>query len=382
MRDSVVDLTRELVERESENPPGNEQAVADYLVERLGASPVPFAVETYDVEPGRPNVVATVGDPDRGTVLLTGHVDVVPSHADDWSQDPYELGERDGRVVGRGTADMKGALAAKLLATEAYYQSTDDPGSVILAFVIDEEDQGRGTRALIERGIDADAAIIGEPTDMQVCVAQKGVVRYDLTVRGRSGHAGTPDDAVNAITGLRRVLDRVEELDGRLRQGSSHPLLDPETVTVTEVVGGLAPNVVPDLATATLDWRFHPGTTTPEPLDDRLSASLDGLTLNDERLPVEWERKVFARAAEIASDHNLVREVQAAADAAGLHARAVGFNAATDARFLVHDAGIPTVLFGPGSIERDAHTVDESVLIDELVSTVDTYRFSLDRLLG
>lgn len=382
MSDEAVALTRELVERESENPPGNEREVAEYLEEYLESSPVPFDIEFYDVEPDRPNVVACAGDSVKGSVLLTGHVDVVPANADDWSGDPYELRERDGRIVGRGTADMKGALAAKVLAAEAYYESADDPGEVVLAFVVDEEHSGKGTRALVERGIDADAAIIGEPTDLQVCVAQKGVARYEVTVRGESGHSGRPDDAVNAIAGMRRVLERIEALDDRLREETTHHSLAPETVTVTELHGGIAPNVVPDAATATIDWRFHPGTTDPDPFDRRLRETLDGIPLDGVAVDVAVARTVFARAAEVPPDHELVRTVQNAADAAGVSADVVGFDAATDARFLVHDAGVPTVLFGPGSIEDDAHTVDESVGVADLEAAVDTYREALSRLLS
>lgn len=379
---AVVALARDLVERESENPPGNEREVAEFLQTRLEDSSIPFEVTSYEVEPDRPNVVARVGDPDRGSVLLTGHLDVVPANTEEWTGDPYRVREQSGRIIGRGTADMKAALAAKVLATETYYEATDDPGEVILGFVIDEEDTGTGTRALVERGINADAAIIGEPTDRQACIAQKGVARYEVTVHGESGHSGRPDDAVNAIAGLRRVLERVEAFDDRLRNETEHEYLAPETITVTEIEGGTAPNVVPDDATATIDWRFLPGPTSPETFDRQLQELLDDIAVDGSTVDVELARTVFARAAAVPADHDLVRSVLDAADSAGVSADAVGFNAATDARFLVHDAGIPTVLFGPGSIQHDAHTVEESISVADLVSTVDAYRGALERLLS
>lgn len=378
----VVALTRDLVERESENPPGNEQAVAEFLHTRLEDSPVPFEIMTYEVEPDRPNVIARVGDSERGSVLLLGHVDVVPANADDWTGDPYRLREQDGRIIGRGTADMKAALAAKILAAESYYEAVDDPGEVILGFVVDEEDSGAGTRALVKRSIDTDVAIIGEPTELEVCVAQKGVARYEVTIHGQSGHSGRPDNALNAIAGLRQVLERVEALDDRLREDTNHEFLAPETITVTEVEGGIAPNVIADSATATVDWRFLPGTTSAETFDHQLGELFKDVTVDGRPIDIQFERTVFARAAAVPADHDLVRAVLAAADSAGVSADVVGFNAATDARFLVHDAGIPTVLFGPGSIQHDAHTVDESIRVTDLVSTVDTYRDVLGRLLS
>lgn len=383
MSDSAtVELTRRLIERESENPPGNERAVASYIHERLKDSPVPFDVEVYDVEPGRPNVVARAGNPENGTALLTGHTDVVPAHSEDWSRDPYELCEDDGRIVGRGSADMKGALAAKIVATESYYESTSDPGEVILGFVVDEEANGAGTRALVENGVDADVAIIGEPTELQVCVAQKGVARYTVTAYGESGHSGRPDDAVNAISVMNRVIERIEAFDDRLREETSHEQLAPETITVTEVEGGIGPNVVPDKVTATVDWRFLPGTTSPESFDRRLAELLEGVQFDGTAVDTDIERIVFARAAEVDTDHQAVQTVVDAANSVGVPANAVGFNAATDARFLVHDAKIPAILFGPGSIEHDAHTVDESIRVADLEVTVETYLAALNRLLS
>ncbi|WP_227354889.1 M20 family metallopeptidase [Haladaptatus salinisoli] len=379
----LVELTAELVERASENPPGNERAVADFLAERLRASPVGFDVERYEVEPDRPNVVARAGDADGGTVLLAGHTDVVPATPDEWTGDPYALRRNAGRLVGRGASDMKAALAAKVLAAESALADGAVDGEVVLAFVVDEEWNGAGMRALVDRGIAADYAIIGEPTNLNVCVAQKGVARYRLTVRGKSAHSGRPDRGVNAITGMRRALDRIEELDPDVRRTTSHSLLAPETITVTEIDGGIGPNVVPDRVVATVDWRTLPGRDgSVDAFDRRIESALDGLSVDGTEVDVSSERLVFARAAEIPSDHPLAATVVEAARDSDADADAVGFDAATDARFLIRDAGIPTVLFGPGSIEEDAHTVDESVAVDDVVTTARVYESAIRRLLA
>lgn len=380
-RTAVLNAALELVSRPSENPPGDEQAVADWVVSRLESSSIPFDVETTTVEPNRPNVVARVGDPERGTVLFTGHMDVVPANAERWTSDPYNPDVRDERLIGRGTVDMKGALAAMIVATEQYYENTDKPGEVILAFVVDEEHTGHGTQTLVEEGIDADMAIVGEPTDMDVCTAIKGVSRYEATVLGESCHSGQPDEGRDAIKGLDELLNRIAALDDDLAVSTSHDVLAHEDVTVTEVVGGVAPNVVADRTKATIDWRFLPGTTDPEPFDNRIETALADLTVDGTTFDVTLKRTVFARAGETDSDHPVVAVVLEAVRDNDLNTEIVGFNAATDARFLIHDANIPTVHFGPGSITEDAHTVDESVAIDELVATVDVYRTVLDHLL-
>lgn len=381
--DALLDELRDLVSYPSVNPPGEEGPVAEHLVERLEASPVPFEIDRQVVEPDRPNVIARSGDPGKGTVLLLGHTDVVPVDEDAWTTDPFTL-RRDGdRVVGRGVADMKGALAGKLLAAEEYLLAADDPGSVVLAFVMGEETTGRGAEALVESGppVEADGAIIGEPTDLNACVAHKGVLRYGVTVRGRSVHAGRPGEGVSAIDGGDAVLDRLRALHREERRGD-HELLTPGSVTVTEFHSGIAPNVVPDRAELTVDWRTLPDAPTrPDPFDRRIEAALEGITVNGHPIDVGIDRRLFARGSTVDPDAAIVRAVLRAARDRGVEARPVGFDAGTDARFLVHDLDVPTVVFGPGSLETEAHTVDESVRVDDLVAAARVYRAALDAML-
>ncbi|MFB6217659.1 MAG: M20 family metallopeptidase [Halobacteriaceae archaeon] len=378
--EGVLDLTRELVNRESENPPGNEAAVADYLERRLAESPVDFEVSVREVEPDRPNVVARAGDPAGGTLLLSGHMDVVPANADDWSSPPYELTRTDGRVVGRGTSDMKGSLAAKIAATESYL-GAGGGGEIVLAFVVGEEAGGIGTAALVEAGIDADGAIVGEPTDLQVGIAEKGVARYRLTTDGRSAHSGRPDQGVSAIERMRVAMDAVDDLRADIAE-HDHPLLTDETATITEIEGGLAPNIVPDRARITLDWRTLPGRgLTTDPFDAELEAALSGLDHDGRPFEVEYDHVSFGRASETDPDADIVAATLAGADAAGVESEPVGFNAITDGRYFRLDADIPTVLFGPGTVEDDAHTVDESIAVEDLVATARTYRATMDEFL-
>ncbi|MDY6818573.1 MAG: M20 family metallopeptidase [Halobacteriales archaeon] len=379
---ALVDLTADIIGYDTSNPPGNEAALASFLTERLAESAVTFDIDRYEVMDGRPNVVATAGDPTRGSLLLTGHMDVVPATATDWMGDPFEL-RRDGdRIVGRGTSDMKAALAAKLIAAEAYLTQTEDPGEVILAFTVDEERGGGGTKALVDRGLETDAAIIGEPTELQAAIAQYGSMGYRMTVRGRSAHSGRPDKGINAINGMARAVMRLEELQARERD-RTHPLLDPgPSVSVTEIEGGIAPNVVPDAVEATINWRLLPtDDRTPEEYDAVLREALDGIEVNGDPVPIDIDRRGHFSGVEVDPDEAIVESILAAGADVGVETAAVGFNAGSDTRYLIPN-GIPAVLFGPGSIEEDAHTVDESIRVDDLVATARVYKRTCERFLG
>lgn len=376
----LVDLTRDLISFPSENPPGNEGPIADFLVQRLERSPVAFDVSVQEIESGRPNVVARAGEPARGTLLLTGHVDVVPAVGENWTGDPYELQRVDDRIVGRGVSDMKGALAAKLLAAETYLQEHSDPGEVVLAFVVGEETTGFGSKALVDDGIDADAAILGEPTDLNVGIAQKGVVRYDVTISGRSAHSARPDKGASAVDGLRVLLEQCHELEQSIRE-EVHPLLSSGSVSVTEVNAGIAPNVIPDEVELSIDWRTVPGTAfrTASDFDGKLADIAETIERECPDLTVEYDRWIFARATEIPSDAAVVSALTGAVENVGVDSDVTGFDATTDARHFIHRGNIPTVLFGPGTVESDAHTVDESISVDDLVTTANVYRRTLER---
>jgi succinyl-diaminopimelate desuccinylase len=176
------------------------------------------------------------------------------------------------------------------------------------------------------------------------------------------------------------VLDRVKTLDDVRAQ--EHDLFTPgPTISITEIEGGLAHNVVPDEATATLDWRTLPNRDRdPETFDDRLTEVIEDVTLDGDSVEIEYEREFFSPGSEVDPDAEIVQATLAAAREAGIDADCTGLNAVSDARFLTQ-AGIPTILFGPGSVEDDAHTVDESITIDELHKTVETYRGVLNRFL-
>ena len=364
----------------SENPPGEEAAAVEWVRDRLEGAPLEWTVSTQSVTGERANIIARAGDPAVGRVVLNGHLDVVPADPALWRTPPYTPTVRDGRLVARGSADMKGAIAAQIEAAEAFLSRADSPGEVMLVFVVDEEYDGRGARRFVEEPLSADLVVIGEPTELDILTAVKGVARYHLTLTGRPCHSGTPDQGIDAIRGLAAVIERIGAMDDALA-ATSHAVLAHEDITVTEVDAGVAPNTVAGEAHCTVDWRFLPGETDPATYDARLAETLGDLTVDGEPLTVDLERIVFARGAETAHDHPAVQAATAAIQSVGAPGQIGGLNGATDSRFFINDLGLPTIHFGPGSIADDAHTVDESVAIADLELAQAAYEAVLEAFL-
>ncbi|HJY31766.1 MAG TPA: M20/M25/M40 family metallo-hydrolase, partial [Actinomycetota bacterium] len=258
----VLRFARSLVATPSENPGGTEDAVAAVAVEileDLGGTP-----EIVRGEEGRPSVVARFGRGDRPALAWNGHLDVVPAgDPSAWRHAPFGAEVVDGALIGRGAADMKGAIASALAAVSAIRRSGVEPaGRLDLHLVADEELAGlHGTKVLHERGyLDQDAAIVGEATDLNLALAQRGGAWITATTRGRAAHGSTPQLGVSAITSMARFLLRIEEVLPDLE----HPLVGRPTVNAAMIQGGSAPNVVADRCVVEIDRRIIPGETAPE----------------------------------------------------------------------------------------------------------------------
>jgi acetylornithine deacetylase/succinyl-diaminopimelate desuccinylase family protein len=341
---------------------GHEQAVAQALAGRCESAGL--EVELQDVEPGRPNVIARwkVGRGPR--LLFTGHLDTVPV-GEGWSRDPFGAEVEGDRLYGRGACDMKGGLAAMLGAIEELRARGAEPaGDVTLAAVVGEEEDSAGTRALIARGVEADWAVLSEPTAMALVVANRGLMNYRLIVKGVSVHASSPELGRNAITAAARLVRELENLGDGLAN-RHHRLFGPPSLTVGTIHGGTRPYVVPDRCEVEVDRRVNPGETRRQVVAE-LEEAIARTRLQVPRLEVDLEVGPDYLAFEIPEEHELVGSMVAAMASAGLPRRISAWRAASDAGFLVHTAGIPCVLFGPGDIEQAAHRPDEWIGLKDL----------------
>ena len=389
--DEVVELTRALVRIPSVYRPGepgaNEAEVASFVEGWFRREGLP--VEVQEVAPGRPNVLSWIGEkgPGRRCLLLEGHTDVVTEgDAAEWTWPPFGGELRDGRIYGRGAADMKSGLAAAMVTLAAFKRAAVTPnGKLVVGALVDEEDGMIGVRHLVETpaGRELDAAIICEPEENELCLEQRGVVWARIRARGHMAHGAMPEAGANPITALGAFLREVPALEKHLRklcQKSRH--LKPPTVTPTIVqgpprgVGAPQSNVIPALAEMTLDVRLTPGIDA-----EGMRGELDALCRKAEAavpgVKLEWEPvNAFRLATSVDRAEPIAQAmVHGVRKATGRAPRYGGVPGSTDGTILRMELGIPIVTCGPGN-RLIPHQVDEYVEVQELVEAARIYAAS------
>jgi len=365
--EQVVDLTKALVAVDTRNPPGRESPIEDVVRAALDRwQPRWTSVEPA---PGRLSLLAELPHPagpdyDRPTLIVNGHLDVVPVGADGWSHDPFDPQVVDGRLYGRGTADMKGGIAAAVCALDVLDRAGVPPAcNLIFHLVADEERGGRhGTQALLERGLIAgDACLIPEPTGLDLCVAERGLMQARIAVEGRPGHGSRPREGVSAIEHAARLVLALHAAD---YGDSEHPLLGRPTANVGTISGGSTFNTVAESCVIGLDRRVLPGATAAS-TEAKIRELIDAVGIDG--LRYEFEVDMFGEASEMAVADPWVKYVgDAVTMATGRQPDIIGMTFTTDARFVRNQAGIPTVVCGPGEVAQ-AHGNDEFVSVDQLV---------------
>jgi acetylornithine deacetylase/succinyl-diaminopimelate desuccinylase family protein len=378
--DEVLRYARALIAAPSENPGGTEDEAADVasgILTDLGAE-----IRTVHSEEGRPSIVARIGSGARPTLAWNGHLDTVPAgDPDSWSSGPFDGAVVDGRLVGRGACDMKGPIAAALGAFSAIHRAGITLGGTLeFHLVADEEHAGvHGTRVLRDQGLlDQDAAIVGEPTGMEIALAERGGAWVTAVAHGKAAHGSQPHRGVNAILAMSRFALRLDEV----LPPHVHPLVGAPTVNAAMIVGGSAPNVVPDRCEAEIDRRIVPGEDDPEAVLAPFHRLIDDLIAEQPDTHIELTLREWTEAAETTGDSaiaSLVRDAIAAE--IGSPPPFVGFTGITDARFYINDAKIPTVIVGPGSLSV-AHSANESIGVDEMVAGARAYARTFVASLG
>jgi acetylornithine deacetylase/succinyl-diaminopimelate desuccinylase-like protein len=386
-----IQTLQELIRIPSVNPMGRdvvgpnegESRLTDYLqhkCEQFG-----WRWQRQQVHPGRENLVALIpGNPSAAEggelILWDAHQDTVS--ADGMSVDPFGGEVRDGRIYGRGACDVKGSMAAMLAALSrlGVADAKQIRPTIAIAFTANEECGFTGAKALTQLWQTdtispesffprpPDAAIVAEPTDLNVIVAHQGVVRWRCHVEGRAAHTSRPDQGINAIYAMSRVVQAIEQYHRQLTTSSRpHPLCGRPSVCVSTIHGGVGINTVPERATIEIDRRIGPDEDPAVAFADLVRHVADQAAVGCARvthdppfmkstgLGDESNRAFAERLAKLVGDGTELLGVPYGTDAAAIGARRV-----------------PTVVFGPGSIQQ-AHTADEFIEVAELLRATDLF---------
>ena len=358
----AVDLTRQLTRIDSRNPelvagaPG-ERAVAEHFAGVLRGWG--FRVELQEAAPGRPNVIARIGKAGGRSIVLNGHLDVVGT--DGMIHAPFAAEERNGRIYGRGSADMKAGIAAMSVA--AAQTGADANAEIIIAAVIDEEYGSLGTRDLLARGFRADAAIITEPTRLAIMPAHRGFAWMEVTVHGRAAHGSRWEIGVDAIRHTGLLLAELDLLEANVLPLKQHPLLGRGSVHASLIEGGTGMSTYPDRCVLKLERRTLPGESLEDAVAE-LNAACDRVRARQPAFRADVRAMLGQPASDVSTSSPVVRALGAAVQSAGSAVRIEGMSAWTDAA-LFNEAGIPAICFGPGDIAL-AHAAEEFVEISEI----------------
>ena len=362
-RGDAVALARALVQIDSRNPTLDPGSPGEGECARTLASVLEdwgFTVDVTASPHGRPNVIARLGPPDTPALMLNGHLDVVG--VEGMTHEPFSGEIRDNRIYGRGSADMKGGVAAMCSAALSA-ASRGAKRQILVTAVADEEYESLGMRAMIASGVRAEAAIVTEPTRLAICPAHRGFAWIDVVLRGRAAHGSRYDIGVDAITHAGLLLEELDRLEQTRPSGPLHPLLGRGSLHASKIRGGVGMSTYPEQCDLAIERRMLPGESPDKALleiteaCERLKATrphFDArVTLNTAQLP-----------SDVAPDAPIVRRVRGALEREQIPVRIEGLSAWTDAA-LLNEAGIPAICFGPGDIGL-AHAAEEFVPIEEI----------------
>jgi len=367
-----MNMLNDLIATNSVNPdvgggPG-ESALADLLFKRLGDIRG-LEVQRQSVAVDRSNVVATLKGTGGGrSLMLNGHMDTVG--VDGMNIQPFQPALRDGFVHGRGACDMKGAIAAMIGAVKTLAGSKERlRGDLILSFVVDEEHLSIGITKLVEE-FRADAAIVGEPTNLRIATAHKGFVWIEIETKGKAAHGSVPEKGIDAIVHGARIVNQLSEVQQKLKT-REHPLLGPAKIHTSTVQGGTHWSIVPDRCVLRLERRTLPGEPTKLVMQE-IEQLLSSIKRQDPSFNGE-AKVIFERPPlETPTSEPVVQTLQQTVGERDADMSVVGVPYWTDGAVLSRSGSIPTCLFGPGDISV-AHSPDEYVNANDVVRAADIY---------
>ncbi len=365
MARDTIQMLRDMVAIDSVNPSlasghTGEGDIAQAVAGELGK--MGLDVEFQDAAPGRPNVIGVLDSGKTGpSLMFCGHTDTVGVAG---MERPFDPTYTDGKVYGRGSQDMKGGLVSMMGAARLIADSGGPrAGRLIIAGVIDEEYSSIGARELVKEWM-ADAAVVGEPTDMSVAVGHKGFEWVEINVEGRAAHGSRPAEGLDAILRMGRVLSRLERLDRELASRDPHPLMGTASLHASLIDGGKEWSTYPDRCTLKMERRTVAGESGEISLAE-VESIIRELRAEDSEFRAN-ARYVFGQPPyETPADHPIAEDLVKAVEGVGRKTDRSSMTFWTDAAVL-GQAGIPSVIFGPTG--KGLHSVEEYVVAEDVLA--------------
>ncbi len=327
----------------------------------------------------RMNVYASFRGKSGGrSLLFNGHIDVMPADAaDGWTNPPFEPVIRDGKLYGRGAADMKGGLMASVMAVRLLQDAgAEIPGDVIITSVCDEEGGGNGSIQAVMRGLKADGVVNCEPTDDTLILAHMGWVFFKVDFTGLACHSGEKKNGVSAIEKAIKVIDALNEMEHGWLLTYKHPLLPPPSLNIGVISGGTAGSTVPGDCSFSTCVHYIPGMMSQEQVVAEFTETVERAARADawmEKHPPVISIYQTGHGFEMDEEHPLVDEFKKVyADTLGRKARVAGSHFGCDSRLWRNIAGCPTIQFGPGG-GAQCHAVDEWISLDSYLESILVY---------
>lgn len=366
-----VEILQKFISFKTVNEPGDEKPLAEYI--KVLLDDIGLETRLDDLGNNRANIIGRLkGTGERGTLLFNGHLDTVPSGDIEWKHEPYIGHIEDGKIYGRGTADMKGGLAAMLVAIKAIKESEAElKGDFLYTATAGEETDSIGAVKFVnDGGLDeVGAIIIGEPGSGKINIAEKGALWVEITTYGKTAHGAFPTEGINAIVHMNAFISEI--LSYRFKYEENLTVGHP-TMNISTIRGGVKTNVVPDRCSITIDMRTVPGMNHNEIIKDfeklilKLSKEIEGFKADI--------RILNNRAAvETKKTHPFIKLAQGTfKEVFDMDTEPQGVNFYTDASIFLPAKSVPCIFFGPGDSSM-AHQPNEYITIESFRQTVQYY---------
>lgn len=357
LKNELKDILIQLVQIPTENPPGKTEEVVNFLISKVFKEEEGFNNEIIDFskkDVKLHNLITKIGSGNR-KIILSGHFDVVPvGDLSKWDHSPFSAKIIDGKLYGRGSADMKGGITSLIGVMKKLSKNKDflDENKLLFLGTADEETGMLGSHILSRKGIvrDADLLIIAEPTDLNIGVAEKGLLWATLKVYGKSAHASMPNEGFNAIEGALKIIPQLYNC----LEDKSNKILGRSTLNIGRIHGGTKINIVPDYAELEIDFRL-----IPEQAHDSVINNLRKIELNPYSIEVKITHTLQALLTDL--NHLFIQNLKKI-----VNSELIGLSYATDAsQYVNRKNNVPFVIFGPGD-PNIVHKPNEWISLEQV----------------